>query len=118
MCEPRPDWSPLGVNFKILDDHTHLFLYSSHPPPPTPGPASTASILPKTTTQEACTESLVNNNVHCKMQYACEKQWQTDGQNFNPVRCYMLFCKFDCLFIYLFIYYIYFFFEVKWKGVG
>ena len=21
MREPRPDWSPLGVNFKILDEH-------------------------------------------------------------------------------------------------
>ena len=33
MREPRPDWSPLGVNFKILDEHPHLFLYSSpfHP---------------------------------------------------------------------------------------
>ena len=65
-----------------------------------------------------CTESLVNNNVHCTMQYACEKQWQTDGQKFNPVRCYILFCKFDCLFVYLFIYLFFFFFEVKWKGVG
>ena len=25
MCEPRPDWSPVGVNFKILDEHPHLF---------------------------------------------------------------------------------------------
>ena len=32
MREPRPDWSPLGVNFKILDEHPHLFLYSSPPP--------------------------------------------------------------------------------------
>ena len=32
MHEPRPDWSPLGVNFKILDEHSHLFLYSSPAP--------------------------------------------------------------------------------------
>ena len=25
MREPRPDWSPLGVNFKILDEHPYLF---------------------------------------------------------------------------------------------
>ena len=31
MREPRPDWSPLGVNFKILDEHPHLF-YISNPP--------------------------------------------------------------------------------------
>ena len=34
MREPRPDWSSLGVNFKILDEHPHLFFYSSPPPPP------------------------------------------------------------------------------------
>ena len=34
LREPRPDWSPLGVNFKILNEHPHLFLYSSPPPPP------------------------------------------------------------------------------------
>ena len=34
MREPCPDWSPLGVIFKILDEHPHLFLYSSSPPPP------------------------------------------------------------------------------------
>ena len=33
MREPRPDWSPLGVNFKILDEHTYLF-YISIPPSP------------------------------------------------------------------------------------
>ena len=33
ILEPRPDWSPLGVNFKILDEHPHPFLYSSSPPP-------------------------------------------------------------------------------------
>ena len=31
MREPRPDWSPLGVNFKILDKHPHLF-YIGAPP--------------------------------------------------------------------------------------
>ena len=25
MREPCPDWSPLGVDFKILDEHPHLF---------------------------------------------------------------------------------------------
>ena len=25
MLEPRPDCSPLGVNFKILDEHHYLF---------------------------------------------------------------------------------------------
>ena len=25
MREPRPDWSPLGDNFKILDEHPYLF---------------------------------------------------------------------------------------------
>ena len=34
MREPRPDWSPLGVNFKIVDEHPHLFYISSPPPPP------------------------------------------------------------------------------------
>ena len=29
MREPRPDWSSLGVNFNILDEHPHLFLYLS-----------------------------------------------------------------------------------------
>ena len=32
MREPRPDWSPLGVNFKILDEHPYLFYISSSPP--------------------------------------------------------------------------------------
>ena len=36
MREPRPDWSPLGVNFKILDEHPYLFYISSPPPPPGP----------------------------------------------------------------------------------
>ena len=31
MREPRPDWSPLGVNFKILDEHPYLFYISSPP---------------------------------------------------------------------------------------
>ena len=34
MREPRPDWSPLGVNFKILDEHP-FFIFES---PPLPGP--------------------------------------------------------------------------------
>ena len=34
MREPRPDWSPLGVNFKILDEHPHLFDIRVPPPPP------------------------------------------------------------------------------------
>ena len=33
MREPRPDWSPLGVNFKNLDEHPYLFCISSPPPP-------------------------------------------------------------------------------------
>ena len=32
LREPRPDWSPLGVNFKILDEHPYLFYISSPPP--------------------------------------------------------------------------------------
>ena len=32
MREPRPDWSPLGVNFKILDEHPYVFYISSPPP--------------------------------------------------------------------------------------
>ena len=35
MREPRPDWSPVGVNFKILDEHPHLFYIRV--PPPLPG---------------------------------------------------------------------------------
>ena len=31
MREPRPDWFPLGVNFKILDEHPYLFLYIESP---------------------------------------------------------------------------------------
>ena len=35
MGEPHPDWSPLGVNFKILDEHPyHLYISSLPPPPP------------------------------------------------------------------------------------
>ena len=34
MREPRPDWSPLVVNFKILDEHPHLFSIQVHTPPP------------------------------------------------------------------------------------
>ena len=36
MREPRPDWSPLGVNFKILDEHPYLFNISIPTPPPPP----------------------------------------------------------------------------------
>ena len=32
MREPRPDWSSLGVNFKILDEHPYLFYISSPAP--------------------------------------------------------------------------------------
>ena len=42
MREPRPDWSPLGVNFKILDEHPYLF-HISIPPPPPPGFTTTFS---------------------------------------------------------------------------
>ena len=31
MREPLPDWSPLEVTFKILDEHPHLF-YIRVPP--------------------------------------------------------------------------------------
>ena len=41
MCEPRPDWSPLGVNFKILDEHPHLFYIRVPPPPPGPYQSTT-----------------------------------------------------------------------------
>ena len=34
MHEPRPDWSPLGVNLKILDEHPHLFYILVPLPPP------------------------------------------------------------------------------------
>ena len=30
----RPDWSPLGVYFKISDEHPHPFHMRSSPPPP------------------------------------------------------------------------------------
>ena len=39
MREPRPGWSPLGVNFKIPDEHPHLF-YIQVSPAPLPGDAS------------------------------------------------------------------------------
>ena len=29
----RPDWSPLGVYFKISDEHPHPFHMRSSPPP-------------------------------------------------------------------------------------
>ena len=38
MREPRPDWSPLGVKFKILDEHPYLSYISSPHPAPTPPP--------------------------------------------------------------------------------
>ena len=44
MHEPRPNWSPLGVNFKILDEHPHLFYISSSPPPP-PGSGCRVGLL-------------------------------------------------------------------------
>ena len=31
---PRPDRSPLGVYFKIFDEHPHPFDMQSPPPPP------------------------------------------------------------------------------------
>ena len=34
MREPRPDWSSLGVNLKILDEHPHLFYIRVPPPHP------------------------------------------------------------------------------------
>ena len=37
MHEPHPDWSPLGVNFKILNEHPNLF-YIFVPPPPSHPP--------------------------------------------------------------------------------
>ena len=40
MCEPYPDWSPLGVSFKIPDEHPHLFIFESPLPPP-PGSTPT-----------------------------------------------------------------------------
>lgn len=34
MHEPRLDWSPLGVNFKIFDKHPCLLNIGIIPPPP------------------------------------------------------------------------------------
>ena len=49
MREPRPDWSPLGVKFKILDEHPHLFIFESPPPPPPPaGPGHCVVFFGKT----------------------------------------------------------------------
>ena len=45
MREPGPDWSPFGVNFKILDEHPHLF-YIRVPPPPRGSEWSDATISP------------------------------------------------------------------------
>ena len=39
MREPRPDWSPLGVNFKIFDEHPHLFYIRVPPPRAVPRPS-------------------------------------------------------------------------------
>ena len=36
MRKPRQDWSHLGVNFEILDEHPHLFYIRVPPPPPPP----------------------------------------------------------------------------------
>ena len=36
--EPSPDWSPLGVRFKISDEHPRLFYMGVPPPPPPPPP--------------------------------------------------------------------------------
>ena len=33
---PRPDWSPLGVSFKISDEHPPPFYMRRPPPPPCP----------------------------------------------------------------------------------
>ena len=49
MREPRPDWSTLGVSCKILDEHPHLFLYSS---PPTPGAYLHPELRPPVVTLE------------------------------------------------------------------
>ena len=44
MREPHPDWSSLGVNFKILDEHPHLSYISSQSPPPPPGTLCLAEV--------------------------------------------------------------------------
>ena len=36
LLKPRPDWSPLGVKFKISDEHPRLFHMGVHPPGPPP----------------------------------------------------------------------------------
>ena len=33
FLKPRPDWSPLGVKFKISDEHPRLFRMGVPPPP-------------------------------------------------------------------------------------
>ena len=33
LLKPRPDWSPLGVKFKISDEHPRLFRMGVPPPP-------------------------------------------------------------------------------------
>ena len=48
MREPRPDWSPLGVNFKILNEHPHL-LCIRVPPPPHPHALQFSSRMEKST---------------------------------------------------------------------
>ena len=32
LLKPRPDWSPLGVKFKISDEHPRLFRMGVPPP--------------------------------------------------------------------------------------
>ena len=34
LLKSRPDWSPLGVKFKISDEHPRLFHIGAPPPPP------------------------------------------------------------------------------------
>ena len=36
LLKPRPDWSPLGVKFKISDKHPRLFRMGVPPPPTGP----------------------------------------------------------------------------------
>ena len=46
LLKPRPDWSPLGVKFKISDEHPRLF----HMGVPPPG----IKVLFKTSKQSKC----------------------------------------------------------------
>ena len=45
----RPDWSPLGVSFKISDEQPRPFSHMGVPPPPSPGLPTTPSISKKHT---------------------------------------------------------------------